>query len=149
MKTKIKGLLITPGKIGCEEIEIDNTVKGFQSHVGGMIELVRLDNTTSAYIHDDGLRLKLELNVVALVLLKEVFGDRWKSIVVGNMLIAGTHHSGSNMDLPKKMASRIKAILADDDGNTFYSRYTPEQIEKWINEGVAYLQSFPHCSNEE
>ena len=60
---RIKGLVKEPGKAP-EEREIENTLKAFQTIVGGYIEGLRIYDDLCCYINDEGKLKNLDPNFV-------------------------------------------------------------------------------------
>lgn len=95
---KLKILIIEPNKEPYK-IKIEYTLKNLQKLVGGLIDIVELENNVDLICNDEGKTLGLPLNRITKY-----------DIIAGTFLITG-HHDGETISLSKKQIRKYKKIF--------------------------------------
>ena len=95
MNNKIRVLIVEPNKEPKQK-RIEHTLKNLQSIVGGLIEIVALENNADLICNEEGKLLNLELN-------RKVGQD----VIAGTFIITGQHY-GETISLSRKQIKKYK-----------------------------------------
>ena len=92
---KLRILIIEPSKEPYK-IKIKYTLENLQKLVGGLIDIIELENNVDLICNDEGKILELPINRITKC-----------DIIVGTFLITG-HHNGETISLSKKQIRKYK-----------------------------------------
>ena len=92
---KLRILIIEPSKEPYK-IKIEYTLENLQKLVGGLIDIIELENNVDLICNDEGKILELPINRITKY-----------DIIVGTFLIIG-HHNGETISLSKKQIRKYK-----------------------------------------
>lgn len=104
MTKKIRVVVIEAGNPVLKVIEkFESSLEDSQAFVGGYIEAIRVNDSITIWINEEGKMIELEPNFYLVNQFNEAY-----DMVVGNVFICGTDEEGDNISLTDEEVEEIK-----------------------------------------